>query len=124
MPRHAEVSSAEVRSAVSEFPPLLGDTVSPRDYTLAITLAQDAATSSLWSDIFDHAGERVPVTLAPYGNAVPSLDEPHFDQVATIVEPEGVILGGQASASTSARFTVEVEWPLDGRPIRVTGLTS
>ena len=91
-----------------------------RDYALALTLAQDAATGSLWSEIFDSAGTEVPVTIMPYGNATPTTAEPHFTATATITEPDGDLLGGEANASTTARMTVEVEWPLTAKPTRVT----
>lgn len=91
-----------------------------RDYALAITLTQDAAASSLWTEIFDNAGDEVPITIMPYGNATPTATEPHFEATATITEPDGDLLGGEANASTTARMTVEVSWPLTGKPTRVT----
>ena len=38
----------------------------------------------------------------------------------TIQEPDGDLLGGEANASTSAKFTVEVSWPFTAKPTRVT----
>lgn len=119
----AVVSNARITSAESD-----ADFVSfadaaaggARDYALALTLAQDAATGSLWSEIFDSAGTDVPVTIMPYGNAIPSTAEPHFTATATITEPDGDLLGGEANSSTTARMTVEVEWPLTAKPTRVT----
>lgn len=90
-----------------------------RDYALVITLAQDAASGSLWREIWDNAGDDVPVTVMPYGNAVPSATEPHYEATATITEPDGDLLGGEANSSTSARFTVEVTWALAGKPTAV-----
>jgi hypothetical protein len=90
-----------------------------REYRLAITLAQDAAASSLWSEIFDNAGTTVPFTIMPYGNAVASATEPHFTGSCVISEPDGDLLGGEANASPSARFTVEVEWVCTAKPARV-----
>ena len=91
-----------------------------RDYSLAITLAQDAAASSLWTKIWDEAGTDVPVTVMPYGNATPTVTEPHFEGTVTIQEPDGDLLGGEANSSTTARMTVEVEWPFTAKPTRVT----
>lgn len=121
--RFAEVSVAEVRSAASDSDfTTFAQAASGggRDYVLAITMAQDAAAGSLWSEVWDNAGTEIPVTLMPYGNAVPSTSEPHFETTATIVEPDGALLGGEADSSTSARFTIEVEWPLDAKPAKVT----
>lgn len=91
-----------------------------RDYALVITLAQDAATGSLWSEIFDNAGTDVPYTVMPYGNAVASAGQPHFEGTATITEPDGDLLGGEANRSNTAKMTIEVTWPCTGKPTRVT----
>ncbi len=90
-----------------------------RDYALVLTLVQDAATASLWSQVFDSAGDDVPVTVMPYGNAVATAIEPHFESIATITEPDGDLLGGEANKSNSARMTIEVTWPLLAKPTRV-----
>lgn len=91
-----------------------------RDYALAITLAQDAATGTLWSEIFDSAGTDVAYTVMPYGNAVASAIEPHFEGTCTISEPDGDLLGGEANKSNTARMTVEVTFPCTAKPTRVT----
>lgn len=90
-----------------------------RDYALVLTLKQDAAAGSLWSQVWDNAGDDVPITVMPYGNAAPSADEPHFTATATVTEPDGDILGGEANSSNSARMTIEVTWPLTAKPTRV-----
>ncbi len=91
-----------------------------RDYRLAITLTQDAAATSLWNEIWASSGTDVPVTVMPYGNAVATVGEPHFEGTVTIKEPDGDLLGGEANASNTAVFTVEVEWPFLAKPTRVT----
>lgn len=91
-----------------------------RAYTLNITMTQDMASSSLWSSIWDEAGADVPVTLMPYGNEAPSVTQPHFTMTASIREPNGTLMGGEADANPLTRFEVEVEWPLLAKPVRVT----
>lgn len=91
-----------------------------REYRLEFTAVQDAATGTLWDEVFTNAGDTVPFTLMPYGNAVPSATEPHFEGNATITEPDGDFIGGEADASTSARFVFECSWVLDAKPSRVT----
>lgn len=91
-----------------------------RDYVLAMTMVQDAAADSLWDRIWSAAGTDVDVTVRPYGNAVASATEPHFTGTVTIREPDGTLLGGEADASNTARFTTEVEWPFLAKPTRVT----
>ncbi len=91
-----------------------------RDYTLRLTCVQDAKSGSLWDQVWSHAGEDVPVVVRPYGNGTPSADEPHFTGTVTISEPDGELLGGDADPSTTARFTIEVEWAFTAKPTRVT----
>lgn len=91
-----------------------------RQYNLALTFAQDAADTSLWSKLWDDTGDDVTFTLMPYGNATPSVTEPHFEGTATVTEPDGDILGGEANASNTAKMTVEVAWPCTAKPTRVT----
>lgn len=91
-----------------------------RSYGLNIIATQDADSASLWSEVWDNAGQDIPFILRPYGNAVATVAQPHFEGTATISEPDGDLLGGEANASNSARFTFEVTWSLTGKPTRVT----
>jgi len=90
-----------------------------RDYALEFTAVQDATTGSLWDEVWSHAGDEVAVTMMPYGNAVATAAEPHFDMNAIISEPDGTILGGEADASATAKMTFECEWKLTAKPDRV-----
>ena len=118
----AEVTSADISGAEAD-----SDTVTyaeansggGRDYALNITLLQDAATGTLWSEIFDNAGADAAVTLIFYGNETASTEQPHFTTTATISEPDGVLLGGAASTSVTARQTITVAWSCT-RPVKVT----
>lgn len=118
----AEVSKAAIRSAGTE-----ADFVSfadaaaggGRDYVLALTFVQDAETGSLWDQVWESAGDEVPVLVRPYGNAAASATQPHFSATAIISEPDGDLLGGEADPSPSARFVTEVEWALTGKPTKV-----
>lgn len=91
-----------------------------RDYTFSGTLVQDAATGTLWDEIWSNAGSEVPIVIRPYGNVTPTVAQPHFSATAVITEPDGDLLGGDADASTTARQTVEIAWPLTGKPTKVT----
>lgn len=91
-----------------------------RTYKLALTFVQDAEAASLWDKVWTEAGSDIPVLVRPYGNAVASPTEPHFTGEVTITEPDGDMLGGEADASTTARFVVEVEWTFTAKPTRVT----
>ena len=118
----AEVSKAVVTSgeADSDFVTFADAAAGgAREYRLEFTAVQDMATASLWSKIWDNAGESVACTLMPYGNTAPSAAQPHYDMTATITEPDGDFIGGEADASTSARFTIEASWVLAGKPTKV-----
>lgn len=90
-----------------------------RDYALAITLVQDAAAGTLWTEIFENAGADVPYSVNPYGNALATPAEPHFEGTCTITEPDGDLLGGEANRSTTAKMTIEVSFPCTGKPVKV-----
>ncbi len=91
-----------------------------RDYNFEATLAQDAATGSLWYLMFNEPGTEVPVLLKPYGNATASTSEPHFSATAVVTEPDGDYLGGDADPSTTAVQTIDIVWPLLAKPTRIT----
>lgn len=91
-----------------------------REYRLELTIVQDAETGSLWDKVWSAAGTTVPFSVNPYGNEVPSPAQPHFTGNATITEPDGDLIGGEADASTTARNVVEVSWVCDGKPVKKT----
>lgn len=90
-----------------------------RDWFLNITAVQSTDPDSLWSEIWDRAGEKVSVTLAPHGNEVPTEAEPHFimDEVTIGPAPE---IGGEASMDGT--WTFESQWRINsGKPVKDTG---
>lgn len=91
-----------------------------RDYALAMTIAQDHASGTLWDLIWTGNGTEVAGTYAPYGNVAPSVSEPHFDFVAVVAEPDGDFLGAEAATATTAVATIEVTWALKAKPTKVT----
>lgn len=91
-----------------------------RQYTLALTATQDPTTGSVWDQVWSHAGETIPCLVRPYGNTTPSVGQPHWQCDAIISEPDGDLLGGEADASPSNRFVIEVEWELESKPEKIT----
>lgn len=89
-----------------------------RDYTLNMTIAQDHAVGTLWDLIWTGAGTEVDGVYAPFGNAAPSADEPHYNFTAIVSEPDGDFLGGEATLSNSAVATIQVSWKLTGKPTK------
>lgn len=121
--RYAEVFAATVEADDAEAGSVTFKEASEggaRAYTLAITMTQDMASDSLWTSIWDEAGSDVPVILMPYGNVAASATQPHFSMTASIREPNGTLMGGEADADPLTRFETEVEWPLLAKPVRVT----
>lgn len=91
-----------------------------REYALEMTIAQDHASGTLWDLIWTGNGTDVSGTYAPYGNVAPSVEQPHYDFTATVAEPDGDFLGGEANSSTTAVATVSVSWKLLAKPTKVT----
>lgn len=90
-----------------------------REYRLEFTAVQDLATSTLWDKVWTAAGTSVAFILKPYGNATASATQPHYTGNATITEPDGDFIGGEADSSTTARMTFEASWVLDAKPTKV-----
>lgn len=90
-----------------------------RQYTLAFTAVQDLVADTLWDLVWTTPGAEVNGTYMPYGNAIASPTQPHFDFTAVIKEPDGDFLGGDADVSTTARMTFEAEWELTAKPTKV-----
>lgn len=119
----AQVFSAQIESAAADSDDVTyaeANTGGGREYSLAIVLTQDMATSTLWTEIWENAGDDIAFLVRPYGNASASTSQPHFSGTANIREPEGVLIGGAADISASARQQVEVSWPCTAKPTRVT----
>jgi hypothetical protein len=91
-----------------------------REYRLEFTAVQDMATTTLWDKVWSSAGTSVAFLLKPYGNAAASTTQPHYSGNATITEPDGDFIGGEADASVTARQTIECSWVLDAKPTKVT----
>lgn len=90
-----------------------------RTYKLGLTFTQNLAAASLWDKVWSEAGSEVPVLVRPYGNAVATAGQPHFAGDVVITEPDGTILGGEADASSTARWVTEVEWVFTAKPTRI-----
>lgn len=89
-----------------------------KDYKLAFTAVQDPEAASLWDEVWSNAGDTVPIVIKPTGSAAASATEPWFEGSAVIKMPDGDLLGGEANASTTARFTFEAEWDFTAKPTR------
>lgn len=118
----AEVSKAVITSndAGSDFTTFADAAAGgKREYRLEFTAQQDAVTGSLWDKVWTAAGTSVDFILDPYGGGAPAADNPQYEGTATITEPDGDFLGGEANSSTSARFVFSCAWVCDAKPAKV-----
>jgi hypothetical protein len=90
-----------------------------REYKLEFTARQDLVAGTLWDKVFTTPGTSAAVLIKPYGGAAATATNPHFTANATITEPDGDFIGGEADASTTARQTFECSWVLAAKPVRV-----
>lgn len=122
--RSNEVSKVVISSTASDTDFLTFEAArsgGARDYSLDMTIAQDHASGTLWDLIWTGAGTEVDGIFAPYGNAVASASQPHYEFTAVVSEPDGDFLGAEANESTSAVAVVEVSWKLVGKPTKIVG---
>lgn len=91
-----------------------------RDYTASLRVAQDHASATLWDLVWTLPGSEIAGIYAPHGNAVPSVLQPHFTFTAIVSEPDGTLLGAEATADPSAVAVVDLVWKLKAKPVKVT----
>lgn len=90
-----------------------------RDYHLAMAMYQDTAALSLWTVVWTQRAVDVAFELWPYGrpaDGLPTLAQPRSVGTATVAEPDGDFLGGEADPDPEARMTTEVEWLCTAKP--------
>ncbi|MCD5345052.1 hypothetical protein [Agromyces sp. S2-1-8] len=104
------LTNEEADSDVTTFEDAAGG--GSRDYKLTGAGVQSTDSASFWRYVWDNTGEEVPFTLAPHGNEVPSVAQPHFTGTVKIgPKPD---IGGEAGTSA---FTFEFEWDVIGEPV-------
>jgi hypothetical protein len=116
----AEVSSAEIaaKEATTGFVSFADAAAGgSREYSLKLKFVQDPSTSTLWDQIWAHAGDTVACVLHPNGGTVDAT-HPVFTGNVIISEPDGTLLGGDADVSPTQRWVTEVEWVYTAKPVR------
>ncbi|MGV8967194.1 MAG: hypothetical protein ACOH2F_13035 [Cellulomonas sp.] len=94
-----------------------------REYHLVCTATQDPADlDSIWNMVWTQAGEDAAITLDAYGGGAPSPTNPIIGGTVVISEPDGDLLGGEANASTTAKFTFDIEWTFKAKPTLTTAV--
>lgn len=87
-----------------------------RQWFFEITALQSVAASSFWDTIWNGTGTTVTYTYAPFGNATPTVAQPHFTGSVTI-GPKPPI-GGEAGATKT--FTFDYRLDCTAEPTRKT----
>ena len=83
-------------------------------YLFEISAISSTASGSFWRAAWDNYGEEVPFTYAPHGNALPTANQPHFEGIVKLsARPP---MGGEASRSTTNRFSFDLSWEIVGEP--------
>jgi hypothetical protein len=86
-------------------------------YKLVIKGFQDPSADSLWDLMWTDAGTTVPVVLHPAGGATVDATHPKFTGSAIVAMPSDII-GGDASADSTVRWTSEATWEFTAKPVR------
>ncbi len=87
-------------------------------WKLTGTAVQSTDPDSLWSLLYDNAGQELPFTYAPHGNENPAPAQPHFTGTVKVTLPPEI--GGEADRSTTSAFTFDFELEVVGQPVKVT----
>lgn len=87
------------------------------EWRLTGTGFQEFGEDSFWTYAWLNSGAKVPFVLAPHGNTVPSVAQPHFKGEVTIARKPD--FGGEAGEE----WEFEIDWPVDGVPERITAPT-
>lgn len=84
---------------------------------LEIAGIQSTDADSLWTYLWDNAGQDVAFTYAPHGNETPTATEPHFIGTCTLGPRPDV--GGEAGRANT--YTFETRWDVVGKVTKDTG---
>ncbi|MBZ4485963.1 hypothetical protein LQ938_09710 [Microbacterium sp. cx-55] len=76
---------------------------------------QSTASGSLWGFTRHRSGDVVAFTVRPHGNAIPTVDQPHY--VGDLVVGPKPALGGDSGARW---FPFAFVWRILGEPLEVT----
>jgi len=122
----AAVSRAVVRSVETESDFVTFEEAQSggkRDYRLALALYQDMSGASLWSVIWSQRGADLAFELWPNGrpgSGTPTVTQPRFAGTATVADPDGDFVGGEADPDPEARMTTEADWLCIAKPAMQT----
>lgn len=94
-----------------------------RDYLLSMAMYQDMSAASLWTVVWSQRGVDLAFELWPNGRpggGTPTLTQPRFTGTATVADPDGDFIGGEADPDPEARMTTAAEWLCIAKPVMAT----
>lgn len=89
-----------------------------REYRLQGTAKQKTDADSISDLIWTAAGTSVAAIVKPNGGVSASATTPFYSGNVIITEPDGDLVGGEANASTTSKFTIEFDFPFTAKPTR------
>lgn len=114
----AEVSNVEIfpRKAESDLTTFAeAKAGGKKEWVLKFKAVQDLAEDTLWDLVWSSSGTLIACEVKPAGGEV---GKPKFSGNVTIVESDGTLVGGDADASTSSRWTFDAEWVWEAKPVK------
>jgi len=78
-----------------------------RKFFFTISAIQSTTASSFWNYVWANTGEVVAYTYAPWGNATPTADQPHFTGTVKIGAKPAI--GGDAGVNNEFTFTTRFD---------------
>jgi hypothetical protein len=85
----------------------------PKQWFFSLAALADYGVGSVWTMLWEEAGNDVAFVFKPYGNAVATAAQPHFTGSAKILSKPPI--GGAAGET----FNFEARLDVDGVPVRV-----
>jgi hypothetical protein len=86
-----------------------------RQFYLRGSAIQSLDAASFWRTVWENSGETdIAYTIAPHGNAVASVTQPHF--VGTLTYGPKPKVSAEASTASSAASPFDFEFKIDGTP--------
>lgn len=89
-----------------------------REYRLQGTAKQRTDIDSISDLIWTAAGTTIAAVVAPNGGVSASATTPKYSGNVVITEPDGDLVGGEANASPTAKFTLDFDFPFTAKPVR------
>ena len=83
-----------------------------RQWFLEVEAVSDYGTSSLWTYLWDNAGDEVTFTFKPYGNTTATASQPHFTGTCVLGPKPSV--GGEAGEVFAFEYRADVV----GEPVK------